>query len=153
MKNLINSLLILVCAAFIGACSNNSNSRSTDGESVTAAAHTDSERALAPDSAALVASRIPAKKGMPQVLEFSATWCGPCQAMKPVFEEAVKKYDGKIKMQSIDVDENPALTEKYNIHSIPAFILIDAYGKVVERHEGLMQADELDSMLNSLLNR
>lgn len=153
MKTFIYSLLILIPAILLSGCSNSSNSRSTDGESANIPAPADSERALQPDSATLAASRLPAKeKGIPKVLEFSATWCGPCQEMKPIFEAAEKSYEGKIEMQSIDVDEHPELAEKYNIHSIPAFICFDAYGNIAERRQGYMSAEELDNLLNSLLS-
>ncbi len=152
MKKFIHLPVILLLLAF-ACCSRTQSGRSTDGESVVpeASAPLDSEKIVEPDSAAMAAARQPAKaKGKPQVLEFSATWCGPCQRQKPIYEEAIKKYGDRIDMQSIDVDENRELTDRYHVESIPTFIFIDGYGKVVGR-SSFLDAEQLDRALQTLL--
>lgn len=141
------SILILACAS----CSRCNSGRSTDGES----AHpetvpADSEAAVTPDSAAMAAARIPeAAPGKPRVLEFSATWCGPCKRQKPIYEEAKKKYGDRIDMESIDVDENPELAQKYHVDAVPTFIFLDGRGKIAGR-ANFLDADQLEDALSRL---
>ena len=84
------------------------------------------------------------------MLEFSATWCGPCRRQKPIYEEAIKKYGDKIDMRSIDVDENPELANRYHIEAIPAFIFINGKGQVAGK-ANFLEADQLDAALQNLL--
>ncbi len=59
----------------------------------------------------------------PCVVDFSATWCGPCQKLKPYFEEMEKTYEGQAVFRTIDIDENKALAEKYNVNAVPTVII------------------------------
>ncbi|MBU3097821.1 MULTISPECIES: thioredoxin [Clostridium] len=64
------------------------------------------------------------------VVDFWAPWCGPCKMLGPVMEQLDKEYDGKIKFVKIDVDENPEISSKYSISSIPTIMVFK--NKVVE---------------------
>lgn len=55
---------------------------------------------------------------LPVVIDFNATWCGPCQMFKPVFEKVAEEYDGAIFL-SVDVDNNPAVADQFEVNSIP----------------------------------
>lgn len=89
---------------------------------------------------------------LPTVLDFSATWCPPCQQFKPIFEEAKEKYNGRVEMKTIDVDQNRELAQKYNISSIPAIIFLDAEGKEVNRKVGFMDKESLEEAIKTNLN-
>lgn len=65
---------------------------------------------------------------LPCVVDFSATWCGPCRRMEPILEEMAKKYDGKIIVYQVDVDENPQLSAKFEVSSIPYFVFFTKKG-------------------------
>ena len=56
------------------------------------------------------------------VVDFNATWCGPCKMMAPVLEELSGDYEGKVSFYAIDVDENPDLAEKFSVMSIPNLV-------------------------------
>jgi thioredoxin 1 len=58
---------------------------------------------------------------LPVLVDFFANWCGPCQMMSPVLEELSTKYEGKIKIGKIDVDENSDSALRYGVMGIPAF--------------------------------
>ena len=63
------------------------------------------------------------KSDIPVLVDFYADWCGPCKMMMPVVEKMAEKYDGKAKVGKVNSDENSALAAKYNIMSIPSFLV------------------------------
>jgi len=70
------------------------------------------------------------------LVDFWATWCGPCRALAPTIVELAKEYSGKVLIGKLDVDENPATAEKFQVFSIPTMILFKD-GKEVDRLVGL----------------
>ncbi|MBS7374416.1 MAG: thioredoxin [Muribaculaceae bacterium] len=99
----------------------------------------------------VVADNATVAAGMPQVIDFNATWCGPCRMFAPTFEKMEKKYEGKITFQSVDVDENPDMAAQYEVQSIPTVVYIDAEGKTVDVTVGLLSEEEFDARLQKLL--
>ena len=82
------------------------------------------------------------------LVDFSATWCGPCKMIAPVLEEVSEQMDGKIAFYNVDVDENPNLAREYNIMSIPALVLLKE-GKVANTHVGFVPKDAILTFLNA----
>ena len=83
---------------------------------------------------------------MPVLLDFWASWCGPCKMMAPVIDEIAESMGDSIKVGKINVDENQELTEKYEVMSIPTFIIIKD-GKEVARTIGVQPKEEIVKLI------
>lgn len=85
---------------------------------------------------------------MIKLLDFFATWCSPCQAMKPVISELEKELKGKVEVEEIDVDKDSATASKYGVMSIPTFVVMKD-GKEVGRKIGHTTKPELLKLLQA----
>ena len=65
------------------------------------------------------------------LVDFWATWCGPCQMIAPVIEQLAEEYDGRVKVAKLDTDANQRTTVRYNVRSIPS-VLLFKNGQLVE---------------------
>ena len=80
------------------------------------------------------------------MVDFWATWCGPCQMLGPVIEDLGARYEGKALVAKVNVDEEPELARSYRILSIPTLLLFKN-GEVVRREVGGKSKEELLSLL------
>ena len=89
------------------------------------------------------------KKSGVVLVDFHATWCGPCKALSPKIDKLAKKYEGKASIVKVDVDKAPKVSNKYNVNYIPHLVLFKD-GKVVKVVEGRDEksiAKEIDKAL------
>ena len=84
---------------------------------------------------------------MIKLIDFYADWCAPCKIMDPVIEEIEKELGGKLEVQKIDVDKNSDLQAKYNVFSIPTYV-IEKDNREVERLVGARPKQQLVDILN-----
>lgn len=90
------------------------------------------------------------KASTPVLVDFWASWCGPCRMVSPVIDELAEEYADKIVVGKVNVDEESELATKYSIISIPT-ILIFRDGKVVEKSVGVQSKDDFCDMIDKLL--
>ncbi len=86
--------------------------------------------------------------GLPMLVDFSATWCPPCQKLKPIFHELSEEYRDKVNFVTIDTDDMPALAQRYGIQNIPCLIYMTPEGKILDRSIGFVEAATIKSALN-----
>lgn len=82
------------------------------------------------------------------LVDFSATWCGPCQMLAPIIEELSDELDGEADFYNADSDENAELAGEYDIHSIPALLLFKN-GKVVAKTVGFQPKEAIRSFIET----
>lgn len=87
---------------------------------------------------------------MPVLVDFFAQWCGPCKMMAPLVDKMAEKYEGRMKIGKLDVEESMEIAQKYRVTHVPTFIFFQN-GEAVEVHEGGMTADGLDAMIQKHL--
>ena len=86
----------------------------------------------------------------PTLVDFWATWCGPCKSMHPILENLKVELGDKIRIIKVDVDKNEALAQQFAIQSVPTLLLFRK-GEAIWRQSGAMLLNELRALLDPLL--
>jgi len=87
---------------------------------------------------------------MISLLAFSASWCLPSQAMKPILARLGEYYGDKLAIEVVNVDQNPALREKHHVQGCPTFIF-QRNGKEMNRHVGALSEEQLKELIEAHL--
>lgn len=83
----------------------------------------------------------------PVLVDFFATWCGPCQMMQPILEDTSRQLGDKIKIIKVDVDRNPMAASKFQVRGVPTLILFQN-GQVIWRQSGVVPAHQLVKVIS-----
>ncbi|RAI90217.1 thioredoxin [Algoriphagus yeomjeoni] len=82
------------------------------------------------------------------LVDFFATWCGPCKMMQPILEDAAKQLGSKVKILKVDVDKNQLAASKFQVRGVPTLILFQK-GKILWRESGVVPTHQLINTLNN----
>ncbi|MDF2157351.1 thioredoxin [Algoriphagus sp. CAU 1675] len=84
----------------------------------------------------------------PVLVDFFATWCGPCKMMQPILEDTARQMGEKVRIVKVDVDRNPLAASKFQVRGVPTLILFQK-GKILWRESGVVPAHHLVKVLES----
>lgn len=149
MRNVIKIAIVLSLISC--ACSNkNDNMASTQSGEVPSNA-----TALTADSSTTTAIdtnrvAVDEKYDKIMVVDFYATWCGPCKAMAPTMEAMENKYGNKIEFNKVDIDQSPEIAQEFNVTAVPTIVVISRTGDIIETLVGLQSKERLDQLFGSL---
>ncbi len=90
-------------------------------------------------------------EGKPVIIDFWATWCGPCQMVGPMIDELASEYEGRIIVGKIDVDANQDIPIRYGIRNIPTILFFNAKGEMVKKLVGVQNKADLKKEAENLL--
>ncbi len=79
---------------------------------------------------------------LPVLVDFTATWCGPCKALAPIVDKIADEKAGKVKVGKLDIDESPSIAQKYGVRSVPT-VMVFRGGAKSGQHVGLTTQDKL----------
>ena len=90
------------------------------------------------------------QSNIPVLVDFWATWCGPCRAISPIVEELAKEFSGRVKVTKLNVDESQATPSQFGVRGIPTLILFKE-GKVLDQIVGSVPKARLKAMIEKAL--
>ena len=104
-----------------------------------------------PDTATVTGSSLEEFTGKgASVVDFTATWCGPCQVLGPIVDKLATEFKGKAKVGKCDIDQNPDVASAYGVMGVPTLVFFKD-GQVVDTHVGLLPEAALRAKLQNLV--
>jgi thioredoxin 1 len=161
----MRTILVSSCFALLLAGCNNNNTATTEKVTPPPAATVDTpaQKPAVPDPEAKTTAwqgvqeitdnefekKVLKNTGL-TVVDFNATWCGPCKLLAPIYKKSADQFAGKASFASMDVDQNPTVSQQYQITSIP-LLLFFKDGKIVNKIVGLVNGAELNKAIEKYL--
>jgi thioredoxin len=151
VKSFVGALCVAAMMS-LASCSGKADSQATDTDSEQVAENgetTEQASTEAQEIYDVLAGELGEKlaSDQPVVIDFNATWCGPCKQFTPTFYQAKSDYDGKVQFLEVDIDKYSSLAENFGVESIPMVVLITPNGEI-QSNVGLMSKDEFYSFLD-----
>lgn len=160
LTNFSFSAVAVAAAMLCASCNSNAKTDATEttGEETIEATTDEATQANIVSAANAVAGEVnelgansvlqPA--ALPVIIDFSATWCGPCQQFRPIFHAAAAANADKFIFYSVDVDECPEMAQLYSVSSIPQVSVLYPDGSVYNHTPGYMDADQFNAFLETV---
>lgn len=159
MTKIINKLSFIALTAIVCiSCSNNASDRNTsvdtlapvviEGEAETSGAVSYN---VTNNPQFKIVDNLLISDNLPVVIDFNATWCGPCKQYAPIYEKVAEKYMGQVCFVSIDVDQYPEIANAYKVKNIPCTVFINTGGGVVGDKVGVIPEDQLSTYIDQLI--
>lgn len=89
-------------------------------------------------------------QGLPVVIDFWATWCGPCRMVAPIIDELAEEYDGKVLIGKCDVEEGDEIAAQYRVRNVPTILFFKG-GQQVDKHVGAATKEQLKAKIEAML--
>lgn len=166
MGNIIMALIVAIVV--LGSCSNNKKNN-TENKATTSTSNTKKKAADYGELATVYLSTEDFKQKVmnyekhpqewvfegsrPAVIDFYATWCGPCKMTAPIIERLARQYKGKIDFYKVDIDQERELAQLFGIQSIPTFLFIPLLGQPTIQMGAMQMADFEEIIKTELLNK
>ena len=88
---------------------------------------------------------------IPVVVDFSASWCGPCKQMHPIFDKLANKYHGKVRFIYVDIDKAPQLAKQYGVEAVPTLLFVDTKGQI-NRQIGALSEEAMEGAVEAIIS-
>lgn len=136
--------LSLLAAAFFCSCGSGNTATAEEKSEATTEVAAESQIEYTTNAT------ITPDKNLPTVIDFNATWCGPCQRFAPIFEEVAKEYKGKAIFMSVNVDNSPRAAQQFEVSAIPQISILMPDGTVTSS-VGFMDRQQFLEFLKPIL--
>lgn len=158
----IHIITVSVAALMLYSCGNSTNNTDTNPENTVGAAQEQFDDAVQVAEAVDTATARPIELGpddilefgepqpYPVVVDFSASWCGPCKQMHPIFDRLANEYKGRVKFIYVDIDKAPQLAKQYGVEAVPTLLFVNTKGEI-NRQVGAMTRDEMTAAVESII--
>ncbi len=90
------------------------------------------------------------KADVPVLVDFSATWCGPCRQIAPLVEQLADEYSGRVKVTTVDIDESPSIAQRYGIRGVPSLYMFKG-GNLVAQQVGAVPKATIAALIEKAL--
>lgn len=130
--------LIIFTLTFVASCAKNADNTNNDRKDDVVLVEEDGKTI-----------KLDVSEGIPTVIDFYATWCEPCKKIEPEYKALKAKYSDKLNFMTVDIDQQPDVSNQFNINVVPTFVFLDENGNEVYRFEGA-DSQQLNDMIKQL---
>jgi thioredoxin len=144
--------LCLMALMMLTACNNNSEQNNKSADIALPTQKTESTNRDSASEQGKWEKQTTIMTNKPMVVDFFATWCGPCRELTPILDKLEKNYKGQVIFKRVDVDQEPDLAQEFHVEAIPLLLFVTPKGEY-QSLMGLQEQAVIEAKINDLLNR